>query len=67
MPGVKGVDPVTRLISAGEAATQKGCSKKSVRRACEQGKINSDYDPITGEYAVHEDEKWQEWRPGASG
>lgn len=56
-----------QLLRAGEAAARKGCSKKSIHRACEQGKLNSEFDPVTGEYQVHADETFAAWQPGESG
>lgn len=55
------------LLSLKEAAARKGCSKKSVHRACEHGKVNSEFDPVTGEYQVYDDEKLAQWQPGESG
>lgn len=55
------------LLKPGEVATRKGCSKKSVHRACEQEKLNYEFDPVTGEYSVYDDEKLAAWRPGESG
>lgn len=58
---------MARLIGPGEAAARKGCSKKTVHRACEQGKLNSEFDPVTGEYRVYDDERLAVWKPGESG
>jgi hypothetical protein len=55
-----------QLLRPGEAAARKGCSKKAIRRACEQEKLNYEYDPVTGEYSVYDDDKLAAWRPGAS-
>lgn len=55
---------MAKLLHPGEVAVLKGCSKKSVQRACEQGKLNSEYDPVINEYTVYDDEKLAQWRPG---
>jgi hypothetical protein len=55
------------LIRPGEAAARKGCSKKTIHRACEQGKLKSEFDPVTGEYSVYDDELLAAWTPGESG
>lgn len=52
------------LLRPGEVAERKGCSKKTVHRACEQGKLNHEYDPVTGEYSVYDDERLAAWQPG---
>lgn len=49
------------------AAERKGCSKKTMHRAAETGKVNSDFDPVTGAYLVHDDEKLAQWQPGPTG
>jgi hypothetical protein len=49
------------------AAARKGCSKKTIHRACENGKLNSEFDPVTAEYKVYDDEKLAQWQPGDSG
>lgn len=56
---------MANLLHPGEVAALKGCSKKSVQRACEQGKLNSEYDPVNNEYTVYDDEKLALWHPGA--
>ncbi len=53
------------LLSLKEAAARKDCSRKAVQRACEKGKLNSEFDPVTGEYQVYDDEKLAAWAPGA--
>lgn len=55
------------LLRLKEVAEQKGCSRKTVHRACEKGKVNSEFDPVTGEYQVYDDEKLAAWEPGESG
>ncbi|HEY3366073.1 MAG TPA: hypothetical protein VGK74_13535 [Symbiobacteriaceae bacterium] len=55
------------LLKLKAVAERKGCSKKAVHRACEHDKVNSDFDPVTGEYKVYDDEKLAEWQPGDSG
>lgn len=55
------------LLSLKEAAARKGCSKKAVHRACEKAKVNSEFDPVTGEYRVYDDERLAGWEPGESG
>jgi len=55
------------LLRPGEVAALKGCSKKTVHRACEQQKVNSEFDPVTGEYRVYDDEKLASWQPGEGG
>lgn len=54
-------------LRPGEVAALKECSKKTVHRACDQGKLNYEYDPVTGGYAVHDDEKLAAWQPGPQG
>jgi len=51
------------LLKPGEAAAIKGCSKKTIHRACEQGKLNHEFDPVTGEYSVYDDERFAQWEP----
>ena len=58
---------MANLLRPGEVATLKGCSKKTVHRACENEKLNSEFDPVTGEYSVYDDEKLAAWQPGESG
>jgi hypothetical protein len=58
---------MSALLTQKEAAARKGCSKKTVHRACEKGKVNSHFDPVTGEYQVYDDEKLAQWQPGESG
>lgn len=55
------------LLRPKEAAELKGCSKKTIHRACESGKVNSEFDPVTGEYQVYDDELFAAWQPGESG
>lgn len=55
------------LLSQKDVAAAKGCSKKAVHRACENGKLNTDFDPVTGEYRVYDDEVLARWQPGESG
>lgn len=55
------------LLKLKEAADRKGCSKKALQRACEKGKVNSEFDPVTGEYQVYDDEKLAQWEPGPKG
>lgn len=55
------------LLSQKEVAAQKGCSKKTVHRACVKGRLNTDFDPVTGEYQVYDDETLVAWQPGESG
>jgi len=55
------------LLTLRETAARKGCSRKTLHRACESGKVNSEFDPLTGEYQVYDDEKLAHWQPGASG
>ena len=55
------------LLKLKEVAARKGCSTKAIRRACEQGKVNSDFDPVTAEYQVYDDELLARWQPGDSG
>lgn len=55
---------MAEMLRPGEVAALKGCSKKSVHRACEQGKLNYEFDPVTGEYTVYNDEKLAAWQPG---
>ncbi|MFZ5815233.1 MAG: hypothetical protein ACOY93_08005 [Bacillota bacterium] len=55
------------LLKTGEVAARKGCSKKAVIRGCEQGKLNHEYDPVTNEYSVYDDERLAEWRPPSQG
>lgn len=54
---------VADLLRPGEVAALKGCSKKTVHRVCEQGKLNHEFDPVTGEYSVCDDEKLAAWQP----
>lgn len=54
------------MLRPGEVAERKGCSKKTVHRACDQGKLNFEFDPVTGEYTVFDDEKLAAWQPGTS-
>lgn len=58
---------MTTLLKLKAVAERKGCSKKTVHRACEKGKVNSEFDPVTGEYEVYDDAKLAEWEPGESG
>jgi hypothetical protein len=58
---------MAELLKLKAVADRKGCSKKTVHRACEQGKLNTDFDPVTAEYQVFDDEKLAQWQPGASG
>lgn len=58
---------MARLLHPGQVAEMKGCSKKTIQRACEQGKLNSEYDPVNNEYTVYDDEKLAQWRPGDAG
>jgi|GEM_PF-2725519 len=55
------------LLKLKAVAARKGCSKKAVHRACENGKLNSQFDPVTAEYRVYNDEKLAAWEPGESG
>ena len=55
------------LLKLKAVAAMKGCSKKTVHRACENGKLNTEFDAVTGEYEVCEDEKLAQWQPGESG
>lgn len=55
------------LLKLKAVAEAKGCSRKSVLRACEYGKLNSEFDPVNGEYQVYDDEKLAQWQPGPSG
>lgn len=52
-----------RLLKTGEVASMKGCSKKTVVRSCEKGRLNCEYDPVNNEYEVYEDEKLEAWQP----
>lgn len=56
-----------RKLTLNEAAARKGCSRKTMLRVVESGKVNSDYDPVTGAYLIHDDEKLAQWQPGPSG
>lgn len=56
-----------KLLKLMEAAARKGCSKKAIRRACEKGLLTSEFDPVTGEYQVVDDERLFAWEPGESG
>jgi predicted site-specific integrase-resolvase len=58
---------MARLISLKDAAARKGCSRKTMYRACENGKLNSEFEPVTGEYRVYDDEKLAQWQPGDRG
>lgn len=58
---------MARMLRVGEVAALKGCSKKSVHRACEQGKLHSEYDPVNNEYTIYNDEQLAQWQPGESG
>lgn len=58
---------MAETVSLRDVAALKGCSKQTVRRACEQGKLNTDYDPVTNEYFVHRDELLEAWQPGTAG
>jgi len=58
---------MTALLKLKAVADRKGCSKKTIRRAVEKGKLNSEYDPVTGEYQVYDDAVLAQWQPGASG
>lgn len=58
---------MSTLLKLREAAARKGCSKKAIHRACEKGKVNSEFDPVTGEYQVYDDERFAEWMPGERG
>lgn len=58
---------MANLLTLKEAAALKGCSRKSIQRACEHGKVNSEYDPVTGEYQVYDDEMLSQWVPGETG
>ncbi|MFZ5827234.1 MAG: hypothetical protein ACOY94_23295 [Bacillota bacterium] len=51
------------LLKTGEVALRKGCSKKAVIRGCEQGRLNHEYDVVTNEYEVYDDEKLAAWQP----
>lgn len=55
------------LLRLRMVAERKGCSKKAVHRACEKGKLNSEFDPVTGEYQVYDDARLAHWQPGDSG
>lgn len=55
---------MSHLLMPGEVAALKGCSKKSVHRACEQGKLNCEYDPVTNTYEIHDDERLAAWLAG---
>lgn len=52
------------LLKTGEVALRKGCSKKAVIRACEQARLNHEYDVVTNEYEVYDDERLAAWQPG---
>lgn len=56
-----------KLLRTGEVADLKGCSKKAIHRACEQGKLNTEYDPVNNEYTIYDDETLAAWRPGEGG
>lgn len=56
-----------QLLKLRAVAEQKGCSRKTVHRACEKGRVNCDFDPVTGEYQVYDDEKLAAWEPGERG
>lgn len=58
---------MTNLLKLKAVAERKGCSKKTVHRACEKGKVNTEFDPVTGEYQVYDDETLAQWQPGESG
>ncbi|HWI60466.1 MAG TPA: hypothetical protein VNT75_01365 [Symbiobacteriaceae bacterium] len=58
---------MARLLRVGEVAELKGCGRKTVHRACEQGKVRSEYDPVNNEYTIYEDELLAAWRPGEAG
>jgi hypothetical protein len=58
---------MARLLTLKEVAARKGCSRKTVYRACEKEKVNSHFDPVTGEYRVYDDKKMAQWEPGESG
>lgn len=58
---------MSTLLKLKEAAARKGCSRKTMHRACENGKVNSDFDPVTAEYQVIDDETFAQWQPGDSG
>lgn len=58
---------MSTLLKLKEAAARKGCSRKTMHRACENGKVNSDFDPVTAEYQVIDDETFARWQPGESG
>lgn len=55
------------LLKLKTVAAMKGCSKKAVQRACEKEKLTTEFDPVTGEYQVYDDEKLAQWQPGESG
>lgn len=58
---------MTALLSLKTVAASKGCSRKTVQRACESGKLTSEFDPATGEYQVVDDDRLAQWQPGGSG
>ena len=58
---------MAKLLRPVEVATLKGCSKKTIHRACEQGKLNTEYDPVNNAYSVYDDEKLAAWQPGDPG
>jgi hypothetical protein len=62
-----GINPMAKLLKLKDVAARKGCSTKSIRRACEQGKVNSEFDPVTAEYQVYNDQLLAKWQPGDSG
>lgn len=58
---------MSTLLKLKVAAERKGCSKKTIHRACEKGLLNTEFDPVTAEYQVYDDEKLAVWEPGESG
>ncbi|HYF94390.1 MAG TPA: hypothetical protein VD969_19395 [Symbiobacteriaceae bacterium] len=58
---------MAKLLRPGEVAALKGCSKKTIHRACEQGKLNTEYDPVNNAYSIYDDEKLAAWHPGETG
>ncbi|HWI52565.1 MAG TPA: hypothetical protein VNT01_10545 [Symbiobacteriaceae bacterium] len=58
---------MAKLLRIGEVAALKGCSRKALHRACEQGKLNTEYDPVNNEYTIYEDAVLAAWQPGEAG
>lgn len=58
---------MANLLSLKAVAARKGCSKKTIHRACENGKLNSEFNPVTAEYQVYDDDTLAQWQPGDSG